>query len=180
MHLLDMIENAAKGGAARVQIDFERDGARFEMWIRDDGPGLPPSVRENPTDPFVTTRTDRKAGLGLAMLRRAAERTGGSMDVDSAPGKGVAVHAAFDLGHVDAQPVGPLDEALASAFSAWPGLDFEVRIGPERRVVVDTRAIKKEFKGIDFSTPKVHKFFSFSLHEELASIGIAAGPRLGV
>ena len=176
LHLLDIIENSAKAGAARVQIDFERAGTRFEVWVRDNGPGLPPSVSGNPDDPFVTTRADRKVGLGLAMLRRAAERTGGRMDVDSAPGRGVTVHAAFDLGHIDAQPIGAIDEALAAAISSWPGLDFEVRIGPERRVVFDSRAVKKELNGIDFSNPQVHKFLSFSLREELAPLGLAAGP----
>ncbi len=174
LHLLDIIENSAKGGATRVVAEFRRAGPLLEMRISDNGPGLPSEVAADPTDPFATTRRERKAGLGLAMLRMAAERTGGRVTVDSAPGRGVAVSAVFNLAHIDAQPVGALDEALAGAVAAWPQLDFEVRVGPDRRVILDTAEIKKELKDIDFSLPKMHNVLKVCLRQELQAL--SAGP----
>lgn len=179
LHLLDIIENSAKGGASRVQVEFLRDGPRLEMRIRDNGPGLPSEVAADPTDPFATTRRERKAGLGLALLRMAAERTGGRVAVESAPGRGVAVTAAFDLAHIDAQPVGALDEALAAAIAAWPQLDFEVRNGPDRRVILDTAQIKKELKGIDLSLPKMHNALKVCLRQEMHDLFDGPAPAAG-
>lgn len=176
LHLLDIIENSAKGGASRVQVEFLRDGPRLEIRIRDNGPGLPPEVAADPTDPFATTRRERKAGLGLALLRMAAERTGGRVAVESARGRGVAVTAVFDLTHIDAQPVGALDEALAGAIAAWPQLDFEVRTGPARRVILDTAEIKKELKGIDLSLPKMHNVLKVCLRQELQDLSGGPAP----
>ncbi len=170
LHLLDILENSAKGGAQRVWIDFLRQGDSFEFWISDDGPGLPPEVRDNPTDPFATTRTERKVGLGLALLRMAAEATGGSLVVESRPGRGVVVHAVFNLAHIDAQPVGNLEQVLALACAAWPGLDLQVRIGLEKTVILDTGAIKKELGDLDFGHPQVQDYFQTCLREGLAPL----------
>ena len=168
MHLTDILENAARAGATRVAVDLAREGAEFVLQVRDNGPGLPPGVRERPTDPFATTRTERPVGLGLALLRMAAERTGGSLAVESPPGGGVTVRAAFHLDHLDAQPVGPLESALSSALASWPGLDLDVLVNGRR--VLDTAALRAELKDIDCSQPRIHNFLSALLRQELAEV----------
>ncbi|MCA1808424.1 MAG: ATP-binding protein [Kiritimatiellia bacterium] len=172
LHLLDILENSAKGGATGVTLDLERRGSVFHMRIVDNGPGLPPAVRLDPTDPFSTTRRERPVGLGLALLRMAAEHAGGGMQVRSPEAGGVEVEASFNLQHIDAQPLGGLDDVLATALASWPALNLIVRVGADHQVVLNTWELKTEINGIDFSNPKVHKSISTSLREALSELSL--------
>ncbi len=181
LHLLDILENSAKAGARRVRVHFAAQGTALTVRIGDDGPGLPPQVAEDPTDPFRTTRRERKAGLGLSLLRTAAERTGGRLELGRSPWGGLQVTACFDLGHIDAKPVGDLAGALATAMAAWPGLDIEVAVTVDRRVrdVLDTAMIRRELDGVSAATPVVQRFLCERLAEELAELMAWATVALG-
>jgi signal transduction histidine kinase len=62
-------------------------GVRIE--IRDNGPGMPPEVKSRVFDPFFTTKDVGKGtGLGLSISHGIVERHGGSMTVESEPGRG--------------------------------------------------------------------------------------------
>ena len=103
LHILDIAENSVKAGAKNIEIIIEEDTKKdlLNIEINDDGTGMKPEIAENVTDPFVTTRTTRKVGLGLPLLKNSAEQAEGSLKVDSVLGKGTKIKAVFKLSHID-------------------------------------------------------------------------------
>jgi len=169
-HLLDILENSAAAGATAASIHASWRGTWLDLEISDNGPGFPARVRHDPTDPFATTRTDRPIGLGLALLRATAEKTGGRLEPGTGPSGGVLLRASVNLGHPDAQPLGEVEDALCAAMLSWPALDLEVCIGPDRREVLDTRAVKGQLDGVEIGNPRVQGFLRRLLRSELAPL----------
>lgn len=168
LHMLDIVENAAKAGARQVELGLRRQGTRLGLRIADDGPGLAPELGPDPTDPFRTTRRDRKVGLGLGLLRAAAEVTGGWLVIGPGAAGGVVVEAEFDLAHVDARPLGPLAETLVAVLVAWPALELVVRLEPGGGDVLDTGALRQELDDVPLTHPEVRQLLARRLAEELA------------
>ena len=79
LHILDVAENGITAGANCIDIivNEERDTNHIAITITDNGPGIPQEMIENVTDPFVTSRTTRRVGLGLSLLAAAAKRCDG-------------------------------------------------------------------------------------------------------
>ncbi len=164
LHLLDILENSAKAGASLVIVDFAWSHTVLALIIIDDGPGLPDWMRNDPVDPYHTTRTTRKVGLGLPFLNEAATQTGGSLKIIHPPEGGIRIEATFDMSHIDAKPLGDLADALLSAILSWPSLDLIVRIGGNAEPVLDTCIIKSELHDIPLTHQDVRKF----IHDSLA------------
>jgi len=154
LHLTDIIENAAKAGAARVVVRLWWAGSVFWFEVSDNGPGLPATVADDPTDPYRTTRRERPVGLGLALLRATAEQTGGRVEVLSRSGQGVRVRAAFPMGHLDAKPLGDLAAALLTAALGWP-MDLVVQVGEPPETVLDTAEVRRELEAVPLTHPDV-------------------------
>jgi len=169
LHLLDVLENSAKAGAENVRVDFTWSDTRLRLRIEDDGPGLPPDIAADPTDPYRTTRRERPVGLGLAFLRQSVEETGGSLVVASTPGKGVDVAAEFIFGSADAKPLGDLPGVLAMTTVAWPDLNLRVTVGGGD-LVLDMKAVKAELDGIPLDHPAVRAFVGELLEGGLAEL----------
>jgi len=129
LHLLDLIENAAEAAASRVEITITEDPARdrLRICVSDDGRGMAPDLLAGAADPFVTTRSTRAVGLGLALLASAAAQAGGRLRVSSAPGAGAQVVAEFQLSHIDRAPLGALGSTLAAAALLHPDLRLRLR-----------------------------------------------------
>lgn len=107
MNVLDVAQNSVAAGAKLVQITLEADEARDALLlaIEDDGRGMTSAAAQRAADPFYTTRTTRKVGLGLPFLKMAAEMTGGGLSITSQPGRGTRVCARC-LHHIDRSPFG--------------------------------------------------------------------------
>ena len=125
LHILDIAENSIAAEAKRIEIRIEEDQAKdlLTVEIKDDGKGMDQETLSKVADPFFTTRTTRRVGLGLALLAQAAEETGGSMEIDSAPDHGTRVKAVFHYHHPDRKPLGNLKETLQTLVVSHPEID---------------------------------------------------------
>jgi signal transduction histidine kinase len=89
----NLIDNAiyALGDGGTITISTSLDGPCVRVDVADDGPGIAPDVRAHIFDPFFTTKdVGQGTGLGLDTVRRiVAERNGGTITVDSEPGRTV-------------------------------------------------------------------------------------------
>ena len=119
MHILDLVENSTRAGARNVTIEIVEDGAAGLMTIviGDDGKGMAPEEVSKALDPFYTTKGVRKVGLGLSMMKAAAERCDGSLEVESKPGEGTTVRAVMLLNLIARPPMGDLNETLTALIS---------------------------------------------------------------
>ena len=110
LNVLDIAQNSISAGAKLIEIDIREDTAKRLLTIRiaDDGCGMTREKLKSVIDPFYTTRTTRKVGMGVPLFRMAAEMTGGSFEIDSEPGKGTVVTALFHTDHVDFVPLGDI------------------------------------------------------------------------
>ena len=101
LHILDIAQNSIAAGCTLLELSLtEREGL-LTLVIADDGRGMSPDFLAAVTDPFTTTRTTRKIGLGLPLLRLAAEQTGGGLSIGSTVGVGTTVTACFRTDHIE-------------------------------------------------------------------------------
>ena len=126
LHILDIVENSIAAGAGCIQIIVEEDISRdrLEITIVDDGRGMNDEESRKALDPFFTTKTVRRVGLGLPMFREAARQAGGDMTIESEGGRGTIIRATFQHSHLDRQPLGDLEATLVTLVVGNP----EVRI----------------------------------------------------
>ena len=150
LHILDIAENATRAGATLIEIEVSEDISKdlFQITIRDNGRGMDEEMLKEATDPFVTTRTTRRVGLGLPLLEQAAKETGGNLLITSKPGKGTQVVASFQESHIDRRPVGDMGATLATLIMGNPDLDFIYFSNLDgEEIEVDTRSIRGELNG---------------------------------
>ena len=122
LHLLDVAKNSVAAGAEHISITLDEDqDGWLTIAIADDGRGMEPEFLARVTDPFTTTRTTRKVGLGLPLLRLTAEQTGGSLDIQSTVGAGTTLAARFQRQHLDCPPPGGSVRGGGPAHPGQPG-----------------------------------------------------------
>lgn len=126
LHILDIAENSIASSAGRIEIRIEEDTGRdvLTIEIKDDGKGMDEQTLQKTLDPFFTTRTTRRVGLGLPLLAQAARQTDGKIELDSKPGQGTTVKATFSLSHLDRQPMGDMQETIRTLVAGHPEIDF--------------------------------------------------------
>jgi hypothetical protein len=171
LHLLDIAENSVAAGARNITLRVSEDlaGDRMVLSVQDDGKGMDAETAARIVDPFVTTRTTRKVGLGLPLLKEAAELCGGYLRINSELGQGTLVEVAFQHNHIDRMPLGDLASTLITLLVSSPEIHwiFEYRVNQEC-FILDDAPIKQELEGIPLSDPLV-----FGYLRELINQGVA-------
>ena len=173
MNVLDVAQNSVAAGAKLVQITLEADQARgiLSLVIEDDGRGMTPEAAQRAVDPFYTTRTTRKVGLGLPFLKMAAEMTGGGLSIQSQPGCGTRVCAQFGLHHIDRAPIGDMASTIAGLIQCSPDIDFVFTLtGPGGRFCADTREMRDILGGVSLAEPEVALWLREYLAENIREI----------
>ena len=124
LHALDIAQNSTAAQANRLDISLSEGEGQISLTIADNGRGMSPQLLAQVSDPFTTTRTTRKMGLGLPLLRMAAEQTGGSLTIDSTQGVGTTVTALFRPDHIDCPPVGDMADTITLLLQGAPQLEL--------------------------------------------------------
>lgn len=168
LHILDIVENSLTAGASLVEIRLVEDRNRnlLEIDIRDDGRGIPPERVQKVLDPFYTTRTTRRVGLGLALFRDAARQCGGDFTVESKEGEGTLVRAWFEWDHIDRAPLGDMAGTLQGLIVGNADVDFHYLHEVDGQVFeMDTRNIRKQLGGVPLNHPEVIRFLNEAIRE---------------
>jgi hypothetical protein len=139
---------------------------------------MSPEIVKRVTDPFYTTRTTREAGLGVPLLKEAAERCGGHLEVYSVEGKGTKILASFQLNHLDRSPIGDMGETLAILITGNPEVDFSYdhQVGGQT-YRLDTREMRNILGTVGLEDPSVFAFIRQDVQEGLKGIGAATFPK---
>ena len=126
LHMADIAENSLAAGAARIRLSvmIDRAADRLTTAIEDNGRGMDADTLYRCTDPFMTTRTARRVGLGLALYKLSAEQSGGSFTIRSEQGRGTRAEAAYIISGIDRAPLGSIADTMAALIAANPETDF--------------------------------------------------------
>ena len=173
LNVLDIAENSLSAGAKNIAIalraDFERD--EMEICIRDDGCGMDAQMLARVTDPFTTTRTTRKVGMGLPLFKFSAESAGGDFFVKSEKGKGTEVCARYKISHIDRMPLGDFGGVVLQLITMNPGVDFLVKVECDgKKALLDTKEFRAVLEGIPLDAPQVRSFLRDYIQENLVTI----------
>ncbi len=174
-HILDIFENSVTAGASLVHIDiqedFERD--RLSITVEDNGRGMDKEMLARLADPWVTTRTTRKVGLGIPFFKQSAEMCNGSFEIISEVGKGTRTRATFQHSHIDRPPLGDLVGTLICMMVGNPKVDIVYRHRVDgKEFLLETREIREVLgEDVSLSDPEVLAFLRSMLEEGLHSLG---------
>lgn len=168
LNILDIAENSVRAGASLITITVEADTAEdlLEIHIKDDGCGMTSEQLAQVEDPFFTSRTTRKVGLGVPFFKLAAVSTGGSFQIESRPGEGTDVTAVFRLGHIDRMPLGDMTETIYTLAAFHEEIDFCYLFQVDgRSFELDTREFRAILGDVSFREKEVAEFFRAYLRE---------------
>ncbi len=126
LNILDIVQNSIRAKADLISVEIRESVTTdvYNITITDNGSGISKDLMENVTDPFITTRTKRKMGLGLPLLKYHAEITGGGLEIISEEKKGTTVTAILSNKHIDRQPLGAIASVVMLLIAANPGINF--------------------------------------------------------
>jgi hypothetical protein len=173
LHILDLAENgiAAQATLVRVLVDERPSENIITIEIEDNGKGIPPGMIETITDPFVTSRTTRRVGMGLSLFKAAAERCDGFFEIRSEPGKGTQTRGSFRYDHIDRAPLGDMPSTLVSLIAGYPEIDIDyAHMYDGRNFSFDTREIRAELEGVPLNEPAVLQHLKKAIKQELDHI----------
>lgn len=168
LNILDVAENSTRAGAGlvRITVDADFSSDRLTISICDDGCGMTKEQVEQVTDPFFTSRTTRKVGLGVPFFKYAAESAGGSFTIASVPGKGTDVTATFVLSHIDRMPLGDISSTIHTLIVYHPDTDFVYTYRYNKKsFTLDTRQFREILGDLPFDSPEISTYIMEYLTE---------------
>jgi hypothetical protein len=159
MHIMDILQNSTRAKATEITLEVLLDSAQDTLTLifKDNGCGMSEETVQKVIDPFYTSRTTRKVGLGLPLLKQNSEMTGGSMSIQSKEGVGTTVTAVFGLTHLDTPPMGALAGTIVLTISAYPDIRFIFHYKRDDEVdyVLDTNEVYEILDGVPINDPDV-------------------------
>ena len=177
LNILDITQNSVTAGAKNITISLvEGDDGWLTLSIIDDGCGMSEDTLRTVMDPFYTTRTTRKVGMGIPLLKLACEQTGGVLDIKSKHEKdfpnehGTTVTATFDTKHIDMTPVGDMISTIEVLLQGHPEIDYlYVHKTPRFNVEMDTRELRAVLGDISLGEPEILQWVRGYLGEQYLS-----------
>lgn len=160
LHILDIVENSITAGAKKIQIKIIEDIKKnlLLIEINDNGKGMDEEMLKNAYDPFFTTRTTRRVGLGIPLIAQAARESMGDINITTEKGKGTTITAIFRHNHIDRKPLGDIGKTLIVLITSNPDIDFIFEHKKnDCAYFLDTAEIKKELGDIPINTPQAIK-----------------------
>ncbi len=169
LHILDIVQNslAAQAGTIKILVKEEREKDVLFIEIADDGCGMSEDQVKKALDPFYTTRTTRKVGLGLSLLQANCQACGGDIEIVSSPGQGTVVKASFKYHHIDRPPLGDMVSTLVALMTGAPQIRFVYCHHVDgKEYCFDTAQVKELLEDVPINSPEVITWLKGYLREK--------------
>lgn len=169
LYILDIAQNSLSAGASLIEITVDENLNSDLIIIRvsDNGCGMTEEQVKQVSDPFYTTRTTRRVGMGIPLFRMAAELAGGSLEIASQPGHGTTLTAEFVRSHIDRAPLGDIEGTMTALIRLNPDRDFCYRRMLDGRLFkVDTRELRSVLGDVALDTPEVAEWIGEYIKEQ--------------
>ena len=173
LNVMDVAQNSVRAQASLVKItvsESDRDDY-LNISIEDNGCGMTEEQVQQVIDPFFTTRTTRKVGLGVPLFKLSAEQTGGSFDISSKVGVGTVTTARYIKSSVDMTPLGDINSTVKLLIQCNPDIDFVFEHSTDiGEFTLDTRELREVLEGVSLDTPDVLQWIASFLEENTNNI----------
>ena len=173
LHILDILQNSIEARATLLKINIEENTKEnvYTLTIEDNGKGMSKELLKKVVDPFFTSRTTRKVGLGIPLLKQKAELTGGSFYIDSEEGKGTLLIASFLYNNIDRPALGDVAGVLVLTAASNENIRFVYQHNTkEGEYIFDTNEINEALDGMSLNNAKVIHYLKDMIIENLVDI----------
>lgn len=177
LHLIDLAENSINACAKTVRIDVREDFRTNQLiaTVEDDGNGMTAEMVNQVVDPFFTSRTTRKVGLGIPLLKASAEASQGKMTITSKPKEGTRIETTFKHSHIDRMPLGDLPSTFLTLTLTHPEIHWIFTYaftppysGAARVFEFDDQPLKEAVSGMPLTHPDVLAYLRATLQDGIA------------
>lgn len=168
LNVLDIAQNSIRAEADLIEIGIyiDRKADTLTVIINDNGCGMTAEQIAHVEDPFFTTRSTRKIGLGVPFFKMSAIITGGSFEITSEVKVGTKVKAVFVLSHIDRMPLGDINSTIHTLVTYNTNIDFVYTYEFDgRSFVLDTRQMREILGGVPLDAPEVSEYIKEYLDE---------------
>jgi hypothetical protein len=158
LHILDIAQNSIKAEANLIEIEIDENinNNLLSISIKDNGNGMDEEILKKVIDPFFTTRTVRNVGLGIPLLKNAAERCDGSFEISSRIGYGTEVKAVFVYNHIDRAPLGKMGDTMMVLLNNSEKFEIYYKhIYNSNEFVFDTKEIRTLLDDVNITSPDI-------------------------
>jgi anti-sigma regulatory factor (Ser/Thr protein kinase) len=175
LHILDIVQNSVAAGADLVTVTIDEDLAAnmFRIEIGDNGRGMTKETLAKVADPYYTSRTTRKVGMGIPLFMHTARQAGGQLQITSEPGAGTKVVVKLAYDHIDRPALGDMAGVMSMLSGTNPDMDFVyTHRKNENTYVFDTREVKQILDGMPLSELPVIRYVKEMIQENLGELGM--------
>ncbi len=172
-HITDIVANSISAGAGHISVKIEKSRDRNVLFLKitDNGKGMDKDTARKVVDPFYSTKTGRKVGLGIPLLKGTAETCGGVFALTSNEGAGTEIKVSFQLDHPDLPPLGKIKDTILILSLSNPEINFSFELKTdEKDFIFNTEEIKTILDGLPIGDPEVIKFLTKYLDENIEFI----------
>lgn len=172
-HLLDLVQNSVAAGARNIHLSVVESGQRDRLTLEatDDGQGMDRQTLDKVQDPFFTSKSFKKVGLGIPLLKATAQLCRGDFRITSSVGRGTKVRARLQKSHVDCPPLGNLEETLLSLLVSLDRINIQFVYRSEKgKFAVASDDIRRQVGELHFSHPEIYQFLKGYIHEGLGRV----------
>lgn len=171
LHILDVATNAFKAKAKNLKVVVKDEENTIQVWIEDDGCGMNEETLKNVENPFFTTRTTRKVGLGIPLFKQTLEQTGGFLKITSKQNIGTTFHALMYKNHIDAIPLGDIAETflvlVINPYDVDVHLEMIFKDLKKEKFILDTKDIKEILDGVPLTESSITSWIKEYIKEGL-------------
>ena len=172
-HIMDIIQNSVRANATLVELEILEDVTEdtYKLLFKDNGCGMSEDVLAKVADPFFTSRTTRKVGLGISLLKQNAEQAGGNLNIWSKESEGTQLEVVFSHSNIDRPVLGNIAETMMLLVGANPEIDFLYKhTTSEGEYVFDTKEVKEVLEGVSLSDPNILVYLKEMINENINTI----------
>lgn len=171
LNILDIVQNSITAKSTNIEIEIAKIDEFLYLIIEDNGYGMEEKFLKKVTSPFETTRTTRKVGLGIPLLKQASEQAFGEFKIESKLKVGTKISASFKYDNIDRIPLGDIAETMICIILSNDKIEYTLKFSSEKGTFTfSTKEVKEEIQGISITTPDVLVFIKEFINENLENI----------
>ncbi|MCI9093848.1 MAG: sensor histidine kinase [Coprobacillus sp.] len=158
LNILDIAYNSIRAQASQIDIRIIDSIQKniVDIEITDNGQGMTKEEVDKVIDPFFTTRTTRKVGLGIPLFKQSAELTGGYLSIHSQKNQGTKVKTRFIKNHIDTPIMGNIIETIMTLIQADENIDYVFEYETDNiHFIMNTQDIKSILEEVKITEPEV-------------------------